>query len=187
MLLISKYLTDNENVSKEITDMEKKHSITLSTEYKKFLCKYNGGDTPDTKFKVKRTSSDIRAFYGMGNVKYSLNEFDLNEWIGFNVFPIACDSFGNYIVIGLRAGKAGKIYFYDHEEGHKMIELADNLTKFFKCCKSQKIGYILSIEEREQLLIKNGKEANITDSLRKAWQSEIDLYGDMVQEEVVIE
>lgn len=160
--------------------------ITLSSEYKNFLYKYNGGDTPDTKFKVKRTSSDIRAFYGMGNVKYSLNEFELNEWIELNVFPIACDSFGNYIVIGLRADKAGKIYFYDHEEGYNPKELAGSLTTFFKCCKSQKIGYIPSIEEREQLLIKNGKEANITDSLRKTWQAEIDKYGNMIQEEVTI-
>lgn len=52
--------------------------------------------------------------------------------------------------------------------------------------EQKKIGYIPSIEEREQLLIKNGKEANITDSLRKAWRSEIDLYKDMVQEEVII-
>ena len=77
--------------------------------------------------------------------------------------------------------------FYDHEEDHNLKELTDNLITFFKCCKSQKIGYIPSIEEREQLLIKNGKEANITDSLRKAWQSEIELYGDMVQEKVIID
>ena len=187
MLLISKYLKGNENVSKKITEIEKKHSITLSTEYKKFLCKYNGGDTPDTKFKVKRTSSDIRAFYGMGDVKYSLNEFDLNEWIELNVFPIACDSFGNYIVIGLRAGKAGKIYFYDHEEGHKMIELAENLTAFFNCCKSGKIGHIRSIEERENSMIEKGRGDIIDDELRAMWQAEIDKYANMVQEEVIID
>lgn len=186
MLLISRFLNNNENIAKEITQIEKQYSITLSTEYKKFLCKYNGGDTPDTQFRCNRISSDICAFYGVGEVKYSLSKIDLSEWIEKNVFPIAYDIYGNHIVIGLRAGKTGKIYFYDHEEGYNPKELAGSLTTFFKCCKSQKIGYIPSIEEREQLLIKNGKEANITDSLRKAWQAEIDKYGNMVQEEVTI-
>ena len=186
MLLISKFLNNNENIAKEITKIEKQYSITLSTEYKKFLCKYNGGDTPDTQFRCNRISSDIRAFYGIGNVKYSLNEFELNEWIEFNVFPIACDSFGNYIVIGLRAGKEGKIYFYDHEEGHKIIELAENLTAFFNCCKSGKIGHIRSIEERENSMIEKGRGDIIDDELRAMWQAEIDKYGNMIQEEVTI-
>ena len=187
MLLISKFLIDNENVVNEIMKIEKENDISLPLEYKKFICKYNGGRTPDTHFKINRISSDICAFYGVGEVKYSLSKIDLSEWIEKNAFPIAYDIYGNHIVIGLRAGKTGKIYFYDHEEGYRLKELTDNLTAFFKCCKSKKIGYIPSIEEREQLLIKNGKEANITDSLRKAWQSEIDLYGDMVQEEVIID
>ena len=186
MLLISKFLNNNENVATEITEIEKKYSITLSTEHKKFLCKYNGGDTPDTHFRCNRTSSDIRAFYGIGDVRYSLNEFDLNEWIELNVFPIACDSFENYIVIGLRAGKEGKIYFYDHEEGHKMIELAENLTAFLNCCKSKKLGHIRSIEERENSMIEKGRGDIIDDELRAMWQAEIDKYGNMVQEEVII-
>lgn len=187
MLLISKFLIDSENVANEIIKIEKENDISLPSEYKKFICKYNGGHTPDTQFKVGRISSDICAFYGVGEVEYSLSKIDLSEWIEKNVIPIAYDIYGNHIVIGLRAGKAGKIYFYDHEEGHKLKELTDDLISFFKCCRSKKIGYIPSIEEREQLLIKNGKEANITDSLRKAWRSEIDLYKDMVQEEVIIE
>lgn len=185
MLLISKFSTDN--VERKITEIEKEYSVTLPTEYKKFLCKYNGGHTPDTNFKLKRTSSTLRAFYGVGDVDYSLDEFDFNEWIERNVFPIACDHFGNYIVIGLRAGKAGKIYFYDHEEGHKPKELADNLTEFFKCCKSKKMEPVPSMEERERSMIEKGRGHIVDDELRAMWQEEIDLYGNMVQEEAVID
>ena len=54
----------------------------------------------------------------MGGVKLSLNTLDLREWLDKKILPIACDSFGNYIVIGLDDQNTGKIYFCDHEMGY---------------------------------------------------------------------
>ena len=67
--------------------------------------------------------------------------------------------------------------------------MAENLQEFIKCCKSEKIKEASkrSIKEREEILIANGRGDNITDGLRQLWQAEIDKYGNMIQEEVVID
>lgn len=43
-----------------------------------------------------------------------------------------------------------------------------------------------SIKEREAALIAKGRGSIITDDLRKMWQDEIDKYGNMIQEEVIL-
>lgn len=183
-MLISKF--ENDDVFEKIIDMERKYGIILPDQYKDFLSKYNGGYTPETKFKIKQVSSDIRGFYGMGNVKLSLNDFELGEWIEKGILPIACDSFGNYIVIGIHNDNNGKIYFCDHEAGYKTDLISENLKTFLKYCKSEIISAKSkwSIKEREEDLIARGRGHVITDGLRKMWQAEIDKYGNMVQEEV---
>ena len=57
--------------------MEKEYSISLPNQYKGFLCKYNGGYTPKTDFKAKKISSDIRGFYGLGDVQLSFSAIEL--------------------------------------------------------------------------------------------------------------
>ena len=64
-MLISKF--DNTNIGEFIMAFEKENNITLPEEYKRFLMKYNGGETPKTKFKLNKVNSDIKAFYGLGN------------------------------------------------------------------------------------------------------------------------
>ena len=186
-MLISKF--SNCNVEEKIIDVERQYEIILPTQYKKFLHKYNGGYTPKTKFKVGKISSDLRGFFGIGDVKLSLNDVELGDCLEKNIFPIACDSFGNYIMIGLSNEDAGKIYFCDHEKGNKAEYITENFKKFIECCKSEMISEASrrSIKEREDALIAKGRGNIITDDLRKMWQAEIDKYGSMVQEEVLVE
>lgn len=183
-MLISKF--GNNDVIDKIIDMEKEYDIILPNQYKDFLCKYNGGYTPKTKFKIRNVSSDIRGFYGVGNVELSLNDIELEKWVDKGVLPIACDSFGNYVIIGLHNSNNGKIYFCDHEIGYKKTFIAEDLKTFFKYCKSEIISENSrrSIKEREEELIARGRGHVITDGLRKMWQAEIDKYGNMMQEEV---
>ena len=185
-MLISKFI--NHNIEDRITCMEKEYSISLPNQYKEFLCKYNGGYTPKTNFKVKKISSDIRGFYGLGNVELSFNTVELREWTEKGFLPIAFNSFGNYIVIGLDNDNDGKILFCDHEAGYKTEYIAEDLKAFFKHCKSEKISEASrrSIKEREEALIARGRGSIITDALRQMWQAEIDKYSGMVQEEVMI-
>lgn len=139
--------------------------------------------------KKGKVSSDIREFYGIGDVKVSFNSVGLEQWIEKGYLPIASDSFGNHIVIGLTHDRSGKIYFCDHEKGNKATCVADNLKEFLTHCRSEEISdkFRMSIEEREAALIARGHGDVITDALRQAWQAEIDKYADMVQEEVTLE
>lgn len=186
-MLISKFL--NCNVEEQVAEIEKRYEIILPIQYKFFLQKYNGGYTPKTKFKVGKVSSDVRGFFGIGDVKLSINDVELEEWIEKKIFPIACDSFGNYIVVGLNNDNSGKIYLCDHEKGNKPEYITENLKDFIRCCKSEKISEASrrSIKEREDALIANGRGNIITDDLRKMWQAEIDKYGNMTQEEVLVD
>lgn len=186
-MLISKFA--GENMNDQIAEFEKKYNIVLPDLYKEFLSKYNGGYTPKTKFKVGKISSDIRGFYGLGDAKLGYDSIESGKWIKENVLPIAMDSFGNYLVIGLDDEDQGKIFFCDHEEGNKKRYIAKDLREFFGECKSEKINEAsrLSIKEREQALIARGRGSMITDDLRKMWQAEIDKYQNMVQEEVVFD
>lgn len=186
-MLISKFVCDD--VENKLANMEKQYGIILPMQYKDFLYKYNGGYTPKTKFKAGKVSSDLRGFWGIGEVKLSLNAIELTKWLGENVFPIACDSFGNTIVIGLIDADEGKIFFCNHEQGEKKEYIAANFKDFIKCCKSEKISEASrrSIKEREAALIAKGRGHIITDDLRQMWQAEIDKYQSMVQEEVIVD
>lgn len=186
-LMISKFIEPNTDIEREVLDIEKKYNISLPEQYKGFLLKYNGGYTPKTGFRVARESSDLRGFYGVGNAKMCYEDWDLEEWIEKKLFPIACDSFGNYILIGLEE-KDGKIYFADHEKGYATKLLTDDLKQFIKCCKSEVVGpeFTEPIEEREKFLIARGRGHIICDELRKIWQAEIDKYKDIKQEKVLL-
>ncbi len=186
-MLISKFA--GENMDDRIAGFEKRYNIALPDLYKKFLSKYNGGYTPKTKFKIGKVSSDIRGFYGVGDIKLGYDSIEIRKWIKENVLPIAMDSFGNYLAIGLDNEEKGKIFFCDHEEGNKKRCIAKDLKEFFGECKSEKISETsrISIKEREQALIARGRGSMITDDLRKMWQAEIDKYQNMVQEEVVFD
>ena len=173
-MLISKFA--GENMDDRIAGFEKRYNIALPDLYKKFLSKYNGGYTPKTKFKI-------------GDIKLGYDSIEIRKWIKENVLPIAMDSFGNYLAIGLDNEEKGKIFFCDHEEGNKKRCIAKDLKEFFGECKSEKISETsrISIKEREQALIARGRGSMITDDLRKMWQAEIDKYQNMVQEEVVFD
>ena len=185
-MLISKF--NNENVEPQIIELEAKYGISIPNQYKEFLIDYNGGDTPQTKFKVGKISSDIRGFYGIGSVKLSLNNINLDKWIEQDLIPIACDSFGNYIVINIGETLYGKIFFCDHELGGKKSCIGDDFKSFIQCCTSKKISENSkkSIKERKKELIANGRGHIIDKALRKMWQDEIDKFGNMIQEQVKI-
>ena len=60
-MLISKFL--NCDVEEKVIDIERRYEIILPAQYKNFLHKYNGGDTPKTTFKAGKISSDLRGFF----------------------------------------------------------------------------------------------------------------------------
>ena len=185
-MLISKF--SNKDVEDNISRIENSYGIELPMDYKVFLSKYNGGYTPKTKFKIGKVSSDIRGFYGVGKVKLSLESVYIEEWLDKRVLPIAFDSYGNHIAIGISKENQGEIFFCNHEKEQICENISTNLKSFIKACKSEQISEASkrSIKEREDALIQKGRGNIITDELRKMWQAEIDKYADMMQEEVIL-
>ncbi len=185
-MLISKF--SNNSVEEELASLEQSLKIMLPEQYRKFLLKYNGGETPKTEFKIGRESSNVRAFFGLGDVAYCLTKkVKLADWKKKLLLPIAVDSFGNYIVIGVGEENYGKIYFCDHEKRYKATLLTEELKEFISRCKSKKIGKILSIEEREKMVLEAGWIKKVDDEMREIWQAEIDKYANIKQERVIID
>ena len=178
-----------ENGSEELVDaFEKKYALSLDEEYRSFLIKYNGGDTPETSVKCKDFSSDLRCLYGLQAKKNVEDEMDTPVWQEKKCIPIGEDSFGNYYAIGTAESEKGNIFFCDHEKGFALKKLADSLGLFVALCKSEEVDprTMRTPEEREAEMIAEGKATNITDGLREIWKQEYEKYKDMKREEVVI-
>lgn len=189
-MLISKF--NNENIENAIREMEKRYSFVFPVEYRMFLQKYNGGRTPDTTFYLQRISSDIQAFYGLGKAELNYNISIIEntplflDMVDNKLFPIAINSFGDHLLIGLHGNYMGKIYFCYHDMPKSNIELSSSLAVFFSCCRSRKIGHIRTIEERTADMERLGKGNKITEEKLKSWQEEIDEYSQIKQEKVIL-
>lgn len=185
-MLIAKFASSQ--VPEELSKIESQYQITFPESYRNFLYRYNGGNTPRTKFRAKKISSDVKGFYGLGKVKLPVDQEMLEKWIPQKLFPIACDSFGNLIVLCIAGDRYGNVFFCDHEKGMSPALLADSFSSFLQACKSDRIPEAArrSIEERKAALMERGRESVITPALIEMWQKEIDKYGNMIQEEVVI-
>lgn len=181
-MFISKF--NNKNVENEIKKIEDSYKICMPDELKKFLLRYNGGETPNTRFAAGKNSSDVVGFYGVGDVKYSYNRVKIQEYQGRKYLPIAFDSFGNDILTEI---VSGNIFFYSHETGD-IERLSESLSSFIGICKSDKIkpASVKTLEEREQDMRQRGRGHIITDALRQMWQDEIDKYSSIRQEEVIL-
>ena len=106
-----------------IAEFEARRGVLLPAEYKAFLLKSNGGrPTPDV-CEVPGwhgRGSELGSFYGIHEGPKT-KRLDLacdvyDERIPGDLIPIADDANGNAICIGWKGKRAGKIYFWDHED-----------------------------------------------------------------------
>lgn len=185
-MLISKF--DSAAAEDEIMTIEQQYAMALPLPYKMFLMRYNGGYTPKTRFRLKGISSDVRGFYGTGRVGLPLDPELIAAWIPKHMFPIGCDSFGNLLLICVEGDLCGAIFFHDHEKGQKLSVLSSDFPSFVRACKSEPIPEAArrSIAERKEALLARGRGDVITPALVQMWQDELDKYGNMVQEELVL-
>jgi len=127
---------------KNIEDFECTNKVKLTSNYREFLFKWNGG-TPDVAvFKVPQWKgiTVMHYFYGIDDpdndleVYLDIYKFRLPE--GF--IPIGNDGGGNAILLGTTGPYYDHIYFWDHEnepdlEGPDMSNmyfLANNIWEF---------------------------------------------------------
>ena len=179
---------DKTGVSEALAQFEENHDILLPEEYRTFLINYNGGNTLQTSFKIKKESSDIRAFYGFENADYDYNfqyliDHDfLSDYIEVDYLPIAEDSFGNYILLGIAKQNYNLIAFFDHEK-QKIIPLHLSFKEFLTTIKSR-VCKIKSIDARIQKMKEVNSPVIVDDELKAIWQEEIDKYAG--REQVIV-
>lgn len=164
------------------------HGFTFPQEYMDFLLKYNGGETPETDFKLSGISSDISCFYELRDGKDRLElyniEFRVNEFLQDKMFPIAENVFGDIIFTCVDGPETGKIFFRYHDRPKRYILLADTFGEFIQKCKSKKAGHCYTIEERIAMRQKAGNFNPPSMIALTEWQKEIDHFSQLHQEKV---
>ena len=104
--------------------LESRIGCGLPEDYREFLMLHNGGRPIERGFQFvmrngKHSNSVIDWFLSLHDGEASNLEScleNLEDRIPPDVLPIARDPFGNVVLIGLRGGARGKVYFWDHEE-----------------------------------------------------------------------
>ena len=188
MMLISKF--DTTDIEIRVADFEREYGISFPEQYRAFMLRYNGGNTPKTKLRFDRKSYDLRALFGIDAEQYPLGRCytrnTSDECIGRGFLPVGGDVFGNFFAIGIDNEKRGKMYFLNHERNFAATLLCDSFNEFIAVGKSEKIGHIPTIEERKQILKDNGNLHLFNPQMLAGWQAEIDRYKGIHQEEIII-
>lgn len=131
-----------------IEAFEKRHGIRLPDDYRDFLASQNGG-RPEMDSRVftfqkeDNSTSDSLIDWFSGLIEredYSL-EGDLDIYedrVPVGMLPIACDPFGNLILLGVRDPLVSGVWFWDHEieptsvQGSGIYKIADNFEQFIE-------------------------------------------------------
>jgi hypothetical protein len=107
-----------------LLEFEHKYSFHLPENYRQFLLEHNGGG-PHPMDAINfidggvPNSSDVHFFYGIHNgenwasIEWNIKNY--KERIVDEGMPIAGDSGGNQYVLIVEGGKAGQIFFWNHE------------------------------------------------------------------------
>lgn len=185
---------DKTDIDKKIEQFETKYNFTFPPQYRSFLLKYNGGETPNTDFEGQKVSSDITGFFGIDNgdeyLSYSFfeNINKLEKYFKRNVIPIGKNIFGDDIVIGLGTKSFGKVYMIFHDMPWRLRKVSDDFIAFTKMCTSEPIGHIPSVWERTFKMILRGNISRVR-GMKSIWKDEIKHLSSLKrkQEELVLD
>ena len=187
-MLISK--SEYQITGTDLSSYEAEHHFTFPEEYRSFLIKYNGGETPETNFKAAGVSSDLRSLYGFINTESGLelrpDVFWLDEYLKDGMFPIGENCFGDNFFVCVQGQGAGAIFFRYHDRPKRYIKVADTFKEFVQKCKSKKLGHCCTIKERIIMRLKAKNFAPPSKITLAGWQKEIDHYQRIHQEELVV-
>ena len=117
----------------------------LPEDYRAFLKEFNGGEPDPSGFVFYAddgpSDSSVRYFLTLDPNATHYNVFDFlrryADRIPKGVMPIACDSFGNLVIIDVGAKAFGSVYFWDHEKESmeeptwdSILQVAPSFTAF---------------------------------------------------------
>jgi hypothetical protein len=143
-MTITEHLTESRPTDADLVLFQELIQGKLPEDYKAFLKNENGGRAQPGCFRFKTTAGDaedavVHYFYALydgriGNIQRTFVRF--NERIPSGYLPIASDTFGNLLLLGVASRNAGKVYFWDHEEEQEIPTLknmslvADSFSQF---------------------------------------------------------
>ncbi|WP_248166350.1 SMI1/KNR4 family protein [Parvimonas micra] len=187
-----KMLISKNKVIKNATKiLEEDLKIKLPEDYSKFLDKYNGGATYNSEVKIGRNWEDVCGFNGVGEVDedYSFKSMKsmgvLENYLEWGFLPLSHNMLGDYYCLSLKTEDYGSIYLLYHDLLGKKKKLFSSFTEFINNIKSEKIGHIKTMEEREKMAIENGYGYKV-ELLRPVSKKEIEKFSKIVQEEVIL-
>jgi len=188
---------NSKNNSLKLSDLkqfETKQGIVLPNEYRDFMLKFNGGSPSPRNFDLPdQKANPLHVFYGIGA---SLKSDDLAEVIQIfkgrirnSLIPIAADSFGNQICLGLHGSRKGKVYFWDHESERLLFKFR-SLTLVANSFKGFIDGiyeYIDPNESRIEKIVRLGSRIELESLLDSGYDIEsVDEYDRTIIENCAI-
>ncbi len=105
----------------EIAAFERWLGVVLPVDYRTFLAEVNGGRPKPRVFEGPTGDGSLVHFFFTLNADashYRLHK-EIKAYAGRipeKLLPIACDDFGNLVLLDLGAKSLGAIYFWDHEQ-----------------------------------------------------------------------
>ena len=173
-MLISGF--DTADIEPLAAAFEKRLKAELPPQYRRFLLKYNGGETPNTDFHTGEVSSDLRALYGLGRADphYHFDKLgrSLHSCLKQGMLPIGENACGDTIALRLSGEGTGGVYFLYHDRAPRdFIFLTEDFAGFTALCSSKPLGHIRSVEERAEGLRARGRTP--TPELAAMWEKEI--------------
>ncbi|OMF94221.1 SMI1/KNR4 family protein [Paenibacillus sp. FSL R7-0337] len=103
-----------------LRDFEGINGLQLPQQYREFLLKHNGGYPKPYYFTISREQGMgmVNVFYGIGEMYDDLDKkiHNFDEILEAGFIPIADDSGGNQICLGLTEAHFGHVYFWIHDE-----------------------------------------------------------------------
>lgn len=121
---ITRRLSDTGATDESIRQLEAEVGFRLPDDYRRFLTDFNGGEPEPSGFTFETTEGPseaaVRYFLTLDSKSkhYTIREFlkRYEDRFPNGLMPIACDSFGNLVLIDLGAKAIGTVYFWDHEK-----------------------------------------------------------------------
>jgi cell wall assembly regulator SMI1 len=120
---INKLFSQTGATEESIQRLESEIGFHLPDDYRRFLADYNGGQPEPSGFVFETnegpSDSAVRYFLTLDkNKNYGIleNLRDYKGRIPKGLMPIACDSFGNLVLLDLGAKATGSVCFWDQEK-----------------------------------------------------------------------
>jgi len=119
----------------QIASFEKKNVLKLPDDYRAFLRACNGGRPLSREFAVPGWDIfAVKLFFGLNTG----NQYDLQEWVDalrdesrHNWIPVAVDSGGWCVFLGIGGPAQGRMFFIDtKDEDAQPLKIADSFAEF---------------------------------------------------------